>query len=160
MRRRIDLSGRGLKGYDWTGTAVITVVAGALVAAAVFLPWANDKLNSAVNLSLTKPNGILGALQTRYGLPVLVAGLLVLVAGLLMIVLGPRRVSVVPGLLVFVSAFVVVALCKHTSRSMYDPVAPGLGLYIDTLVGVLLAPIGFAGAALGFLFRRRQLAEE
>lgn len=157
---RIDLSGRKLKGYDWTGTAIITLIAGALVAAAVFLPWANDKLGGDVNWSLTKPDGILGALQTHYGPPVLVAGLLVVVAGLVMIILGPRRVSLVPGLLVFVTAFVIVLLCKHTSRSMYDPVAPGLGLFIDTLVGVLLVPIGFAGAALGFLFRRRQMAEE
>ena len=29
---------------DWTGDGIVTVVAGALVAVAVLLPWANDRV--------------------------------------------------------------------------------------------------------------------
>jgi hypothetical protein len=136
---------------DWLGDCLITIAAGLVITAGVFLPWANADTGRQVNLSPTKPDTILPALATGWGVWVLVLGLTVLVAGALLLALGPRRLAVVCGPVIAVAGVVVVLTCQRAAAPMAGFFRPGLGIYIDVLAGVLLVPIGFAVAVVGYL---------
>ena len=66
---------------DWVGDDILIVVGGAVIVAAVFLPWANEPSRGRVNFALGHPASIKGALATDYGPPVLALGVGVIAAG-------------------------------------------------------------------------------
>ena len=140
---------------DWTGYGVTTVICGATVVGAVFLPWANESSGGAVNFSVSRPAHILGALQTTYGPPVLALGVGVIAAGVFMLAFRPTRAAIAMGLAVSVAGAVVAALAVRAGDTIWDPMRPGLGLYLEVLVGVILVPVGLASAAVGQFVRRR-----
>ena len=151
MRQRRDVRFRQ---RDWLGPAYLTIFFGAVVVAAEFLPWANSSGNGDLDFSLTKPDWISsGFTGSGYSRPALIVGLVVMICGLLMVLLGPVRVSLWPGLIVFISGFVAVALAHGAGMTMYGSVRPGLGLFLLTLSGVLLVPVGFAGAIVGYIIK-------
>jgi hypothetical protein len=143
------------KTRDWVGTGIVTVIAGALVCLAELLPWANDKVSGDLNFAIGRPAGISGAIHTSYGLPVLLMGLVVVALGLIAIIWRPQRVSFVAGLIIMACGLVTVFVCKDAGGSAVAwGFAPGLGLFVGTLVGILLVPIGFTAAVVGFWMPR------
>ena len=157
----------GIVRRDWIGDGVLTVLFGALVAAAVFLPWANTDVGHQVNFSVSQTGGVNGALATRWGWPTLLLALAVMVVGVTMLAFRPGRLSVLPCLAVSVAGLAIVLLCASAGWSIWRPLRPGLGLYLATLGGVLLMPTGLASALVGYILttpdafarlRRRTLA--
>ena len=123
---------------DWVGDGVVTLVLGICVTVAVFLPWANVSTGHDVNLSLHAAPGINGALATSWGLPVLALAALVIVAGVVMVATRPVRLSMLPCLAVGLAGLGITLVCFSAGWSIWDPMRPGLGLFVATLGGILL----------------------
>jgi hypothetical protein len=142
---------------DWIGDALITLTAGGVLLASVFLPWANEDGRGWVNYSLTQGDGLNGVLQTQWGTPALVLSLVVLAAGLVMLVTRPRRFSALLGVLVAASGVAAFWVTRDAAvyTSGYDP---GIGMYLTTLVAVLLVPIGLAAALVAVILVRAERA--
>jgi hypothetical protein len=142
---------RDLNQTDWVGDALLTIVFGVAAVVSVYLPWANFGTHGDVNFSLSRPDGVNTALQTAYGAPALWLGIAVIVLGGAMAVLGPRRLRFWPGLVTIAAATAMLVDCAFVAHAIAEPLRAGLGLFVLTLVCVLLIPIGFASAAVGFL---------
>jgi hypothetical protein len=139
---------------DWVGYAVIVLLCGGALLAAVFLPWANTDTGRSVNFSLGKPEAILGVLHTRWGVPALLIGLAVTLLGVVMLALRPRRYSLVLGLVLAAAGAGSFALADNASAQIGSPLRPGIGLYVTLFVGIILVPIGFATAIIAFVLAR------
>ncbi len=137
---------RAFSRADWIGDGVVMLVLGLAVVASVFLPWANVSSGHDVNLSLSAADGVNGALATPWGLPVLALGLVVVVVGLITIAVRPIRLSILPCLAVAVAGLAITLVCFSAGWHIWDPLRPGVGLYADTLGGILLVPTGLAAA--------------
>lgn len=138
---------------DWTGDAVLTLVAGGTLVGAVFLPWANDDGPGWVNFSLSQGGELNGVLDTAWGTPALAVAVVVLAAGLAMLLTRPRRSSILLGVLVAACGVVAFGVAQDAADSIgfFDP---GVGMYLTTLVAVLLVPIGLAAALVAWLIVR------
>ncbi len=147
---------RDLNQNDWIGDAFLTVVFGGVAIVSVFLPWANVATHHDVNFSISKPGFVKTALQTSYGAPALWLGIVVVALGVLMVVLGPRRLRFWPGLATIAAAIAMIVDCALVAHTIYGPYRPGVGLFVLTLAGILLVPIGFASAAVGYFVGVRQ----
>ena len=77
MKRPRRLRQPRLLRRDWVGDGILTLLAGAALVVAVFLPWANEDKPGQVNYSFSMPDGINGVLQTQWGAPALVLALAV-----------------------------------------------------------------------------------
>ncbi|HTX70202.1 MAG TPA: hypothetical protein VMH50_13810 [Thermoleophilia bacterium] len=130
---------------DWVGDAVLTLVCAGVLAAAVFLPWANKDGEGQVNFSLQGANGISGVLQTRWGAPALLLALTAVVAGTVMLLTRPRRFTWLLGVLVAALGVAVFGVAQDAAAHI-GWLDPGVGMYLTTLMGVLLVPIGLAAA--------------
>jgi len=146
-----------LTARDWTGDGIITVVAGTLLAVAVLLPWANERVaGRRVSYALTRPDDISGALGTQWGLPLLFVAAAVVALGVVMIVLGPHRLALLSGVIVTLSGIAACVLALDAAREALSwGYAAGSGLMLTLLVGILLVPIGIASAMVGFMLRRQ-----
>lgn len=147
---------RDLNQTDWVGDAFLTVVFGGVAIASVFMPWANFATRGDVNFSLSRPGGVKTALQTSYGAPAVWLGIAVVAFGALMVVLGPRRLRYWPGLATIAAAVAMLVDSALVAHTIYGPFHPGVGLFVLTLVAILLIPIGFASAAVGYFVGVRQ----
>jgi hypothetical protein len=147
---------RDLNQTDWVGDAFLTVVFGVAAVVSVYLPWANFASRGDVNFSLARPGGVKTALQTSYGAPALWLGIAVIVLGGFMVVLGPRRLRFWPGLVTIAAATAMLVDCALVAHTIYGPFNPGVGLFVLTLAAILLLPIGFASAAVGFFVGGKQ----
>jgi len=144
-----------LRHRDWTGDAVLTLIAGGLLTVAVFLPWANVHGPGSVNFSLHRGAGINGVLQTRWGVPALLLALAVVATGAVMLARRPRRLSWVLGLLA-ASLGGAAAAVAWDSAGYVGFLGPGVGMYLTTLVGILLVPIGLAAALVALFLARAE----
>lgn len=144
-----------LQRRDWIGDAVLTLIAGGLLLAAVFLPWVNEDAPGRVNFSLHGAVEFNGVLQTPWGWPALGLAATVLVAGAVMLFTRPRRVSIWLGALVAVLGVAVFGIVRDAAAHIgYND--PGVGMYITTLVGVLLVPIGIAAGLVALVLARAE----
>ena len=157
MKRPNRLRDPRLLRRDWTGDAALTLVAGGVLLAGVFLPWVNDDAAGWVNFSFSQGGEINGVLDTRWGTPALVLALVVVVAALAMLFTRPRRFSILLGALVAVAGVAVFFVAQDAAAHIgyFDP---GVGMYLTTLVGVLLVPIGIAAALVAWLVVRAEAA--
>jgi hypothetical protein len=130
---------------DWTGDAALVLVCGVLLTGAVFLPWVNEDGRGWVNFSFHGSGELNGVLQTHWGPPALLLALATVVLGVVMLLLPPRRLSWLLGALVALLGVAVFGVAQDAAAHIgyYDP---GVGMYLTTLVGVLLVPIGLAAA--------------
>jgi hypothetical protein len=142
---------RGFSRADWVGDGIVTVVLGGAVVTAVFLPWANVATGHDVNLSPRATSGINSALATPWGLPVLALAAIVVVIGLVMVARRPIRLSILPCLAVGLAGLGVTLVCFSAGRNIWDPLRPGLGLYVATIGGILLMPTGLASAMVAYI---------
>ena len=138
---------------DWVGDGVLTLVAGAVLVIAVFLPWANEDRPGQVNYSLSQPDGINGVLQTQWGTSAIVLGLCVVALGSAVTLTTPRRFSWVLGALVAACGVAVVGVGSDAAAGL-GWWSPGLGLYLTVFAGVLLVPVGVAAAIVGWFVAR------
>jgi len=138
---------------DWVGDGVLTLLAGVVLIAAVFLPWANEDGPGQVNYSPSLSDGINGVLQTQWGTPAIVLGLCVVALGVAVTLTTPRRFSWVLGALVVACGVAVVGVGSDAAGQIAFK-SPGLGLYLTVLAGVLLVPIGIAAALVGWFVAR------
>jgi hypothetical protein len=145
MKRPSRLRQPRLLHRDWVGDAVLTLVCGLLLVVSIFLPWVNEDGKGWVNFSLHGAKNLHGVLQTQWGPPALLLGLAVVVVATVMTLLRPRRLSWLLGALVAVLGIAVFFVAQDAAANIgwFDP---GVGMYITTLVGVLLVPIGLAAA--------------
>ena len=134
---------------DWTGDAVVTLIAAAAALAGVFLPWANAQKGGDVNFSFHQASGIQSAIHTTWGQHALIAVGVVVIVGAVMLWAGPRRATAPLGLLSALAGAICVASCVSASDDMALFFRPGLGLYVTLLTGILLIPIGIASAMVG-----------
>ncbi len=141
------------------GDGIVTVILGLAVLAGVFLPWANYSTGHDVNLSVHSSAGINGALATPWGLPVLGLAGLVVVVGLVMIVRRPIRLSILPCFAVSLAGVAITMVCFTAGWHIYDPMRPGLGLYVATLGGILLVPTGLASAMVAYVLTSPAIME-
>jgi hypothetical protein len=140
---------------DWIGDGVLTLIAGGVLAASVFLPWANDEVPGRVNFSLTHGERLNGVLQTPWGRPALGIALAVLVTGVVMLRVRPRRRAWLLGVLVAALGAAAFGVAQDAAAHIgyFDP---GVGMYLTTLVAVLLLPIGLAAALVALFLARAQ----
>lgn len=138
---------------DWIGDGVLTLIAGVVLVAAVFVPWVNEDRPGWVNYSLTKPAGIYGVLQTHWGAPALGLACAVLALGLVMTITRPRRWSAALGAAV-VACGIAVAGVASDAAAHIGFMSPGVGMYLTMLAGVLLVPIGAAAALVAWFIAR------
>lgn len=153
MRRPARLTNTHRLRRDWTGDAVLTLVAGSVLLAAAFLPWVNEDGPGWVNFSLSQGDGLNGVLATGWGVPALVLAAVVVAAGLAMLFTRPQRFSILLALLVAASGVAAFGVAQDAAVSIgfYDP---GVGMYLTTLAAVLLVPIGLAAAIVAWLIVR------
>ena len=137
---------RGFSRADWVGDGIVTIALGLAVVLGVFLPWANLSTGHDVNLSLHSAVGVNGALATPWGLPVLALGVVVVVVGVVMVAAAPLKLSVLPCLAVSVAGLGITLVGFTAAWHVWEPLRPGLGLYVDVLGGILLVPTGLASA--------------
>jgi hypothetical protein len=137
---------RGFSRADWVGDGVVTLALGGAVVAGVFLPWANLSTGHDVNLSPRAALGVNAALATPWGWPVLALALVVVAVGVVMVLVRPSRPAALPCLGVSVAGLVITLVCFSAGWHVWEPLRPGLGLFIDTLGGILLVPTGLAAA--------------
>ena len=142
----LRLMRRGFSRADWIGDGVVTIVLGLAVVLGVFLPWANDSTGHDVNLSPHAAVGVNGALATSWGPPVLALAIVVVVVGVVMVVVAPLKLSVLPCLAVAAAGIGITLVCFAGARQIWEPLRPGLGVYLDVLGGILLVPTGLASA--------------
>jgi hypothetical protein len=155
MKRLSRLKQPRLLRRDWIGDAVLTLIAGGLLVAAVFLPWVNEDAPGWVNFSFHAVEQFNGVLETGWGWPALGLAGAVLVAGAVMLVTRPRRVSIYLGALVAILGVAVFGVVQDAAAHIgYND--PGVGMYITTLVGVLLVPIGIAAALVAWTLVRAE----
>ena len=159
MKRPSRLKRPRLLRRDWIGDAVLTLIAGALLLAAVFMPWVNEDAPGWVNFSLQ--GDFNGVMRTGWGWPALGLAIAVLVAGAIMLLTRPRRVSILLGALVAALGVAVFAVAQDAAAHI-GFLDPGIGMYLTTLVGVLLVPIGIAAALVAWVLVRaeRRAAED
>jgi hypothetical protein len=150
---------RGFSRVDWIGDGVVTVVLGIFVAVAVFLPWANVSTGHDVNLSLRASPGVKGALAMSWGLPVLALAALVIVVGVVMVATRPVRLSMLPCLAVGLAGLGITLVCFSAGWSIWDPMRPGLGMFVATLGGILLMPTGLASAMVAYVLTSPAIME-
>jgi hypothetical protein len=161
MKRPSRLRQPRLRLRDWIGDGVLTLVAGTVLLAAVFLPWVNENAPGLVNFSFQGAREFNGVLQTRWGWPALGLAVAVLVAGAVMVLTRPRRVSIYLGALVAALGVAVFGVAQDAAAHIGFS-DPGVGMYLTTLVGVLLVPIGIAAALVALILVRveRRASEE
>jgi hypothetical protein len=140
---------------DWIGDGVLTLLAGAVLVVAVFLPWANEDRPGQVNYSLSMPDGINGILGTQWGAPALVLALAVVCLAVFITVTTPRRFSFVLGVLVAACGVAVIGVGRDAASAL-GWWSPGLGMYLTVLAGVLLVPIGLAAALVAWILVRTE----
>ena len=140
---------------DWIGDAVLTLVCGVVLLVSVFLPWVNEDGPGWVNFSLDQGGGLNGVLDTQWGVPALVLALAVVAIGLVMVahaaapLLDPA--SACSSRRCGVAAFGVAQdAAAHIGWN-----DPGVGMYLTTLVAVLLVPIGLAAALVAWILGAR-----
>ena len=138
---------------DWVGDGVLTLLAGAMLVVAVFLPWANEDRPGQVNYSLSMPDDINGVLQTQWGTPAIVLALCVVALGVVVTLTAPRRFSWALGALVAACGVAVVGVGSDAAGQI-GFMSPGLGLYLTLFAGVLLVPIGVAAALVAWFVAR------
>lgn len=138
---------------DWVGDGIVTLLVGAVLAATIFLPWANEDRPGQVNYSLTMPDRINGILQTPWGKPELVLAIAAVCLGVAVILVRPRRFSWVLGVLIAACGAGVLLVGRDAAAGL-GWWSPGLGMYLSVLAGVLLVPIGLATALVGWLVAR------
>jgi len=143
---------------DWTGDAVLTLIAGGAALAAVFLPWANIDDGGSFNAGLGKSADINGILQTQWGWQALLLAVLVVGAGVLMITLGPRRHGLLIGVLVAAAGVGMIAVASDALNPMGFGIHAGLGLVVSLVAGLLLIPIGLASSAVAWVLRHQARA--
>jgi hypothetical protein len=153
MKRTSRLRKPRLLRRDWIGDAILTITGGSVLVAAVFLPWVNDNAPGWVNFSLSKTDGFNAVLDTRWGVPALCLAAGVLAVGILMLVTRPRRYSIVLGVVVATCGVAVVGLAQDAAAHIGFR-DPGVGMYLTTMVGVLLVPIGLAAALVAWFLAR------
>jgi hypothetical protein len=160
MKRTRRLEPPRLRRRDWVGDAVLTVVAGAVLVAGVFLPWVNEDSPGWVNFSIRGAKEFNGVLQTRWGWPALGLAVAVVVVGTVMASTRPRRVSIYLGALVAALGVAVFGVVQDAAAHIgFND--PGVGMYLTTLIGVLLVPIGVAAALVAwFLVRAEKRASD
>ena len=140
---------------DWIGDAVLTIVCAAVLVAAVFLPWVNDDGKGWVNFSLHGATGLNGVLDTHWGAPALLLALTAVVVGVVMLLLPPRRFSWLLGALVAALGVAVFGVAQDAAAHI-GFLDPGVGMYLTTLVGILLVPIGLAAALVARFLARAE----
>lgn len=140
---------------DWTGDGVLTLAAGVVLLASVFLPWVNDDARGWVNFSLHASGDVRGVLQTSWGWPATGLAVAVIVAGAVMLGTRPRRYSILLGALVAVLGLAAFTVVQDAAAHIgfYDP---GVGMYLTTLASVLLVPIGIASALVAWILVRAE----
>jgi hypothetical protein len=155
MKRPSRLKQPRLLRRDWIGDAVLTLIAGGILLVAVFLPWVNDDAPGWVNFSLRGAGESNGVLQTQWGWPALGLAGAVVVVGAVMLLTRPRRVSIFLGAMVAALGVAVFAVAQDAAAHIgyYDP---GVGMYLTTLLGVLLVPIGLAAALVAVILVRAE----
>ena len=153
MKRPSRLRQVRLRRRDWTGDGILTLIAGAVLVIAVFLPWANAEIKGQVNYSPILTEDINGVLQTQWGTPALVVALVVTVLGVLITLTAPRRFSWLLGVAVAACGIAAVANADAAAGHI-GWLSPGLGLYLTTFAGVLLVPIGLAAGLVGWFVAR------
>ena len=149
----------GFSRADWVGDGIVTVTLGAVVALAVFLPWANVSTGHDVNLSPRAAAGIKSALATPWGRPVLALAAVVVVVGLLMVARRPVRLSIAPCVVVALAGLGIAHFCFSAGGNVWDPLRPGLGLYLATIGGILLVPTGLASAMVAYVLTSPAIME-
>jgi len=140
---------------DWIGDAVLTIVCGLVLVAAVFLPWVNEDGRGFVNFSLRGAADMNGVLDTHWGAPALLLALGAVVVGALMLLLPPRRFSWLLGALAALLGVAVFFIAQDAAAHI-GFLDPGVGMYLTTLVGVLLVPIGLAAALVARFLSRAE----
>ena len=147
---------------DWIGDAVLALLAGVAVVAGTFLPFANEKTGD-VNYSATRAFGVRSAFAAGFGWPMLVFGLLAVALAVAMLVLGPRRNALYLGVGLSVTGLLVIGQAAHTAASIRfwggETIGPGLGLFVTTLAGILLLPIGIASALVAWILTSRRFLD-
>ncbi len=140
---------------DWIGDAVLVVVCAVVLLVSLRLPWVNEDGSGFVNFSFSQGDGLSGVLETQWGTPATVLALIIFAAGLVMLVTRPRRYSILLGVLVAACGVAVFGVAQDAASQIgwYDP---GIGMYLTTLVAVLLVPIGLAAALVAWLLLRAQ----
>ncbi len=138
---------------DWNGDAVVTIVAGVALLVCLFLPWANEGgRRQGLDWSLRGTDGINGVMQTPFGAPALIIALVVLAVGIAMLALGPRRLAFLLGVVAFVAGSAAGFNATHAAMQAFRwELMTGVGAAGTMLIGLLLLPIGFATAAVGFM---------
>ena len=157
MQRPSRLKHARLRRRDWVGDGILTLVAGAVLVIAVFLPWANEEIRGAVNSSFSLPSDINGVLQTQWGTPAVVLALVVTGLGVLVGLTKPLRFSWMLGVAVAVCGIAAVAVAGDAAGHIAR-MSPGLRIFLTTFAGVLLIPIGLATALVGWFVARTEAA--
>jgi len=142
---------------DWVGDAALVVVCAVVLLVSLRLPWVNEDGTGWVNYSLGQKGGLNGVLETQWGTPATVLALVVFAAGLVMLVTRPRRFSLLLGLLVAACGVATFGVAQDAA-SQIGGFDPGVGMYLTTLVAVLLVPIGLAAALVAWLLLRAEQA--
>jgi len=143
---------------DWIGDAVLTLVCGAVLVASIFLPWVNEDGRGWVNFSLRGGKGIYGVLRTHWGAPALLLALTVVVVAFVMLLFTPGRRSWLLGVLVAALGVAVFGVAQDAAAHI-GWLDPGIGMYLTTLIGVLLVPIGLAAALVARFLSRAERAD-
>jgi hypothetical protein len=147
---------------DWIGDAVLALLAGVAVVAGTFLPFANDKTGD-LNYSATQAQGLHSSFAAGFGWPMLAFGLLAAGLAVAMLVLGPRRNALYLGVGLSVTGLLVIGQAGHAAASINfwggDTIGPGLGLFVTSLAGILLVPIGIASGLVAWILTSRRFLE-
>jgi len=151
--------GRGFSRKDWIGDGIVTLALGAAVVAGVFLPWANVSTGHDVNLSPHASPGINSALATPWGRPVLALAVVVVVVGVVMVATRPIKLSMLPCLAVSLAGVGITLTCFSAGWHVWDPMRPGLGLFVAALGGILLVPTGLASAMVAYILSSPAIME-
>jgi hypothetical protein len=145
---------------DFLGDALLTLIAGFLLLSTVFLPWANTRVSGTVNLALTHPATIKGILGTPWGAPVLAASIVVLAVGGLMLLRGASRLAPLYGAVVFAAGVVTIVDAVRAYDQIRLSMSTGLGLFLALVIGLVLLPIGFADATVGWVVATRGASDD
>jgi hypothetical protein len=140
---------------DWTGDAVLAIVAGLTAAVSVLLPWANTETGGSWNPSFRQAEGIKSVLVTFWGPPALALALAAVGAGVAMLALGPRRHAGWLGAIVSLAGLGLVLVAGDGIGAAYGfSTTGGIGGIVCLLAGLALIPIGFASACVAWVLHR------